>query len=264
MSWQFQDIAGYRRSDDGGKHWTAQAGPERAVVGRPSTGQRYGINNFTTFSTSPDGVNWTTPVPIIGIAGAPVLRYNALVIDPLSGRLFLGTSDGAYRSGNGGSNWLRLSGAAADAVNSLDFDAATGAVISGTNRGVFRSARFPWNDWSDLQFGNAAMPIRQVIADPADAEVYALSERHLFRSRDLGRSWDAIGDPPPNPLSTLVVDAGHQLYSSDVSFSQFHIRKLSADGHWEEIRTVGFVLGGRRPTRARREGSIHSRPTRSR
>ncbi len=245
-SWAYQDISGILRSDDGAQNWKdAPAGlsPERGViVGSNSSPSRYAIGD-SGFSLlmSADGTTWTRTQIAGGIEDGPVLstHFNTLALDPVVGRLFLGASNGTYRSGNGGITWLRLEGAARDPINAIDFDHSGGAVVIGTDFGLFRSSGYPWNDWSDLQVGNSAMGIGQVVADPSNGDVYAQSGRHLFVSHDLGKSWAVTGDPLPNPYSSIVIDAGHQPYSSDFRNGAHHIQKLSPEGHWEEIRTIG-------------------------
>lgn len=242
-SWAFAEISGVSRSDDGGRSWIRPTnfGPDRAVVANAS--QRFGIGYFgESFYTSADGINWSS-LYSKSIEGASGFRYTALDIDPSVGRLFLGTSDGAYRSGNGGVSWLRLGGAARDAVNAIDFDTTSGSVVIGTDHGLFASLGYPWNDWTDLHLRNATAGIDRIIAAPASNNLYAVSGRHIYRSADLGMSWTELPGPLPEYGNSVAVDAGDDLYSITFIPGGYHVRKRLDSGEWQEIRFAGTITG---------------------
>ncbi|MGH9422484.1 MAG: WD40/YVTN/BNR-like repeat-containing protein, partial [Thermoanaerobaculia bacterium] len=111
---------------------------------------------------------------------------------------------------------------------------------------VFRSDGYPWNDWTDLHIGNNALNISYVAADPSNGNVYALSGRHLFSSTDHGTSWKEAAPPLPDTPErglrpTIVVDAGHDLYVTNLSSGPAdHMVRLRADASaWDEVVRPG-------------------------
>ncbi len=236
------EYSGAVRSTDGGHTWSdAAAVPTQSVVvAANGGGRRFGIDPFN-FYTSADGVAWSL-IPQLKSDRGLLVEPATLAIDPNAGRLFLGTNSGAFRSGDGGLDWLSLDGAARDSIKAIDFDTASGGTVIGTDTGIFRSSGYPWNDWTDLHVGNNAMTIDYVAADPSGGGAYALSGRHLFHSTDRGSSWKETAPPLPGfpdqaPSAAIVVDAGHDVYVNNVFYDgRDHLVRLRSDGAaWDEV-----------------------------
>jgi photosystem II stability/assembly factor-like uncharacterized protein len=230
----YDEVQGTLRSDDGGASWTrVDRAPTQSIVLSPKDGERrFGIDKYGVL-TSNDGASWS-PVLMQGVNST----LTRLTIDPNVPRLFLGTTAGAYRSGNGGQSWLPLEGAGRDRINALDFDPAGGALTIGTNVGLFRSSGFPWNDWTDLHLGDDALTIDQVAADPTNGDVYAVVQSHLFRSTDHGASWQLAAPPLPGTfrLWNVVAGAAHDLYAFTQHDATMTMLKLRADRtEWDAL-----------------------------
>jgi photosystem II stability/assembly factor-like uncharacterized protein len=236
------DVYGAMKSDDGGESWSETVtAPTQSIVAAPKEGnRRFGLDLYSLL-TSADGVSWSRIAPLK--SDIPLGQVATLTIDPNASRLFLGTFNGAFRSGDRGYNWLALGGAARDPIRAIDFDTTSGAVVIGTDVGVFRSSGFPWNDWTDLHIGNDALVIQKLVADPVNGDAYAFSGRHLFRSSDRGVSWRETAPPLPASPLTLAVDAGHEVYASYYDGAS-HLVRLSAGGvAWEEVRRQSTYQG---------------------
>ena len=245
LRYMYTDVFGYATSRDAGKSWSvteyrSPSVPTRQILASPHQGgRRYGVG--FGFWSSDDGETWSTPAGKLLQTSSTIYPPTVLAIDPAVPRLFGGTPFGAYRSGDGGNDWLPLGGAGqGDAVNGIDFDPASGAVVIGTDAGVFRSTA-PWNAWTDLQLRNLSTPIENVAADPSNGDVYAVSGPRLFRSRDLGQSWQQAGPRLPfvivRPWNTVSVYIGadHRVYAG---YQRTVWRLRDGEDGWDVVRSA--------------------------
>ncbi|HEX9161835.1 MAG TPA: hypothetical protein VF980_09025 [Thermoanaerobaculia bacterium] len=245
--WIFSDVWGADRSDDGGRTWVSLSfadSPRRGSIAAVG-GQRYaiGTSRYDQLLTGADGVTWTR-VPITGITPPPIraLEFFDLVADSASGRLFLATDNGVFRSDNG-TDWIQLAGTAGEAVRTIHFDAESATLTIGTDFGLLRSTGSPWNTWTLLNVGNSAMPMNELIADPSSGDMYARSRQHVFAGRNLGTTWQVIGDPLPTEFASIIIGAGHDLYSRYQDREGLnYVQRLEPDGHWTTILTT-LALG---------------------
>lgn len=191
--------------------------PGAAVVSDPADPTTlYGVadSSFFLLVSTDSGNTWTErPIDVIGEGHLLPRHITTLTVDSVAGRLFLGTTMGAFRSGDGGRTWLPLEAAGKDAVRDIALDPLTGAVTIATINGAFRSDGAPWNEWTELPISFVATSIRELERDPADADtLWARSQNRVFKSSDLGRSWDALGTPLPSrarsPFETLDIAVG--------------------------------------------------------
>jgi photosystem II stability/assembly factor-like uncharacterized protein len=229
------DVYGAMWSTNGGANWTSTsiAATQTIVAAPKDRNRRFGLDAGSLL-TSEDGTLWSRIFP--QRSDRPMGSAAALTIDPDSGRLFIGTFLGAFRSGDRGYDWLSLDGAARDSIQALDFDPAGGALMIGTDAGIFRSDGAPWNDWTALPIGNNAFSIQLLAADPSNAEVYAFAGRHLFRTSNRGSSWSEVAPPLARTPFAATVDAGHELYAAYYDGAS-HLVRLRADGSaWDELR----------------------------
>jgi photosystem II stability/assembly factor-like uncharacterized protein len=246
---------GSERSDDGGLSWTKASGPvpgTAVVADLSDPSKRYGVSpmppTFTNFLESIDsGRTWSDVMPR-GILSGSVFRYDALTIDPHSGRLFLGASSGVYRSGDRGRSWIRLGGAARDRINGVVFDSATGALTIATSSGLFRSAVFPWNDWSPVNIELSTNSIHSLATDPKrPGTVYATAGddiSRLFVTKDFGASWAALpalpvaDSQPAATITSLAIGADGAVYAlvyiGPAPVKLYKLPSLTAE--WSEIR----------------------------
>ena len=251
----FGDLYGTMQSLDGASSWQRAENAPTGTVVAGSDGRRFGTDAAHIILTSADGLTWAQVGPMR--SDQPLSTGNALAIDPAANRLFIATSRGAFRSGDGGIDWLSLGGAARDAVNAIDFDPATGAVVIATSYGLFRSAGYPWNDWTELHTGVDALPIGVVVTDPVNGDVYASSGRHLFRSKDAGASWQEIATPLVSPPTNLVVDASHNVYAA-VYDTTSRLVRLNANGSWDEVTaSVSFNVFDHITAHPRQPGMLY-------
>ena len=250
---------GYARSDDGGETWRTAAGrvPGGGVVVNPlNPSFRYGITHSSNshFLVSEDsGASWVEIEPrLLGDGRLPAFVYNDLSVDPQTGRIFLASDTGIYRSGDGGRTWLAMEGAGRDAVRSLHLEPVTGRLTIGTINAVFRSPGFPWNDWRTLPVDYLATSILEIEPDPSDSgTLFARSGNRIYRTTNLGRHWEPVGEVIPTrgtqPFrsSDLAVGAGGNLYVVGFSGEGDQLLRLDrTTGEWRELSLPPALFGG--------------------
>jgi photosystem II stability/assembly factor-like uncharacterized protein len=249
------------RSDDGGATWR----PVSDVAGSPiitspfDPATRYGLECCSRFVVTHDaGQHWTQISPaILGDGAIPAwqdgsARLNgSLAIDPNTGRLFLGTNTGAYRSGDGGQNWLRLPGEGRSPTSGIVFDEVAQRITLATSSGLYQSAA-PWEEWRELPVGQSNVYISTVAQDPRSESLYA-GGFDLYRSDDRAVSWLKIYPAVPEidhvrPLITSIsVDGGSAIYvtaQNRFAYQSFVLRKGSAA--WTTLDPPGFGTDIRR------------------
>jgi photosystem II stability/assembly factor-like uncharacterized protein len=190
---------------------------------------RYGISSFffTLVASSDNGATWSAVGPrVSGI-------FRTLVADPATGRLFLGTSSGLFRSGNGGQSW-----ASVDTLPPLD---VTGVIVAadsitvGTEGGIFRTTD-GMVTWTRIETGGTGTAVRQILIDPANpASVWASADGLLFHSPDLGNSWTYAGPGQ----RVLAIDAAGQLFGGP--YAGHAIYRLDPDGWHHLFDTPGTI-----------------------
>jgi photosystem II stability/assembly factor-like uncharacterized protein len=178
--------------------------PTRAIVVDPrNSSVRYGISSccFSLIVSTDGGATW-------GLVGSKVEgTFNTLAVDPATGRLFLGTSSGLFRSGNGGQSWALVGTLPKGGVTAIMI--GSDSITVGADSGVFRTTD-AMVTWTRIDTGDAATTITQVVVDPADPSSVYAGSGSIFHTSDFGNSWTYLGEMPG---AHLVVDAGGQLYA---------------------------------------------------
>jgi photosystem II stability/assembly factor-like uncharacterized protein len=224
-----------RESFDGGATWKAAtpATPTARIVAHPADPNlRFGISRRGIgqhgFSISEDArVTWTRIVP----AGVTASDYVSLDIDPATGRLFLGTNAGVFRSGDGGRSWLQIGSVPPTLVEAVVVNPTTRRIVSGTAFGLY-ATDFPYGASAALPVPDAATNVVRVAVQPGDprmlfaasSDAYngSTSDGRVFRSTNGGLSWEPIADPSPEARNRLAVDAAGDLYAARSSSAQLY------------------------------------------
>ncbi len=220
---------GDSESYDGGATWTRASAdvPGLVVADHPVlTLTRYGVTSvsgFGQFLRSADGgVSWHT----VATAGVPFTPYRDLKTDPASGRLFLATDNGVFRSGDGGDTWIDA-GAPRIPTSRVVVDRAVGYIFAANALGLVR-APIALGAWQQLTLGDPSTKVRQVVADPHDpSTVYSLISDYqnnsapfaqhgrIFASHDGGGSWQLLRENDSLEYGNIAVDGSGDLYLND-------------------------------------------------
>ncbi len=212
-------------SYDAGETWTRAAAlvPGRAVAGHPVfTMSRFGVELLHpgNFLRSIDGgSSWTN----VTTTGVPLVHFNDLSTDPATGRLFLATDAGIYRSGDSGSTWIEA-GAPRIPTSRVVVDRAAGYVFAANALGLFR-APVTLGPWQQLTLADPSTNVRHVIADPHDpSTLYSLifdfdsvfepfaDHGRIFLSRDGGSSWQLLRENDQLAFASAAADGAGDLY----------------------------------------------------
>lgn len=156
-----------------------------------------------------DRVNWS----------APVIMHPQ---DPNT--LYFGTYR-VWKSTNGGSSWNAVSGDLTKGDDGSSYHTITtlaispltpDVVLAGTDDGIVHLSLDGGLVWNNISAGLPDRWITRVAADPFDANtIYATCSGfrwdealpHIFRSRDLGQTWESISaNLPELPVNALIVD----------------------------------------------------------
>jgi ligand-binding sensor domain-containing protein len=162
--------------------------------------------------TSSDGIKWKSS----NTALPSDVTINELAYDSLQNRLWAATSQGVYRSDNGGA-WITLNSGlhVADGVTTIQPAANAGGpvafVYAGTQHGIFRStdSGSHWVAAGQLLQG---VPVQHILVDFRSANaatLYVGTPFGAFRSDDSGQNWRGIagGLPEHTSVYALVIGA---------------------------------------------------------
>ena len=179
------------------------------------SGFRRSTNNGASYNStvgwlSSDRFNWNTPI----------------ARSPRNPNTLLSGSHRAYKSTNGGTNWVPVSGdltngpGAAVVYNTITTVAISAAdsnlYLAGTDDGRVWRSQNAGSSWEEISAGLPARYVTRVVADPNDAQVLYvahsgfgqdLHDPRVFLSANRGDTWTPIaGNLPDAPVNDLVVD----------------------------------------------------------
>src|SRR6266542_876467 len=211
--------AGQSESYDNARTWEPTSSP------RPGLGvvfdarfpfTHYGIRAKLgpAFLVSQDGgFTWNVvPTNLLGVEIAPT----ALSMDPERSRIFLGTTIGLFRSGNGGTVWAKTSLQDVRA-NALDFGGAPRALFAGTSEGLYEVLNRGLGAPRPIDLHDGSANVVGLAVDPSEPNIVYASARNIgslrnrvFRSTDGGASWERLaGDDDVIKADIAVEDAAH-------------------------------------------------------
>ncbi len=239
---------GFSESYDGGATWTRASAdvPGLVVADHPVLPlTRYGVTSLSGFGqflrSGDGGVTWHT----VATAGVPASPYRDLKTDPASGRLFLATDNGVFRSGDGGDTWIDA-GAPRIPTSRVVVDRAAGYIFAANALGLLR-APIALGVWQQLTLGDPSTKVKQVVADPHDpSTVYCViadyqinsapfaQHGRIFVSHDGGGSWQLLRENDSIEFGSIAVDGAGDLYLND---RDGFFRYRSATQEWTQRTT---------------------------
>jgi photosystem II stability/assembly factor-like uncharacterized protein len=245
----YSDVGGRQESYDEGRTWYKPDGarPSLGVIFDPrSPFSHFGVTSrfgSAVVVSQDGGFSWRT------VPGKLPAEARAISIDPERSRLFLGTTAGVFRSGNGGLVWAPTF--APDAiVNALAFGGSPGSLFDATRLGLFRVTNRGLGQSELIDLHDRATDIIEIAVDPSDDDVIyaaALNQRdtatargQVFRSDDAGGSWQLLVGFDDLPYEDLTVDAAGTLYAASFSTHSLY-RRGRDDSEWTTLRTSVFA-----------------------
>lgn len=237
---QQPELASY----DAAANWTTppSAVPTRDVtpdVRYPLT--RYGITTGGFLRSEDGGFTWS----VVAANGLPSgATYYALDADPANGRLYLATSVGLFRSGDGGNGWLPVAGVPQINIVSMAFNAVDATIVVATPQGLFRIANPPAGPVTALDIGDVSTSPAIIGTDPKRPNiVYAQTsdyfmgvvQNRYFRSTDSGNSWEQFA-PPAHDASLRAIGSEGDLYAVSNDRQHLYFREFGGE-QWFELYT---------------------------
>jgi photosystem II stability/assembly factor-like uncharacterized protein len=226
---------GQIESYDLGQTWEPAGGPRpsRAVVFDarfPFT--HYGISGGQFFVSQDGGFTWSVVATHLL---TPDITPTALSMDPQRSRIFLGTTTGVFRSGNGGTVWAPTTLQGVE-VHALDFGQT---LFAATASGLFELVDRGVGAARPIDLHDASANVVSIAVDPTDPNVvYAGTRDRVFRSGDAGKSWEHLpNDDSVRKADAMSVDAAGTLYATSlVTPSTF--RRKRGETSWTVIGGV--------------------------
>lgn len=231
-------------SYDAANKWERPEGPRptRGVLFDPRYPfTHYGISaQLNSFLVSQDGgFTWS------GVATKPPAQVRSLTIDPERGRLFLGTANGMFRSGNSGRVWATTQLPDSD-VSALDFGGIPPAVFAATNHGLYQVVNRGLGEARLIDLRDIATKILAMDVDPSDPNivyasitdtVYGLTPAHgsVFYSTNGGASWQRVPGDIDVEIGHIAIDAAGTVYAGTAYRGNALYRRKKGETTWTTI-----------------------------
>lgn len=164
----------------------------------------------SVFTSRDAGSTWNAAVSSFSANGSGMIQ--SVAVDPYNSDLiFAGTSQGLFKSTDGGANWDALDKFAGTYIRSIVFDPLTSGILYvGTyGGGVWKSTDGGVN-WEPAGLFNGAV----LAIDPQNPKILYAAISYptmgVFKTVDAGHSWSAAGTsglpPDANLVGALVID----------------------------------------------------------
>jgi photosystem II stability/assembly factor-like uncharacterized protein len=233
-------------SYDAAQQWERPEGPRptRDVLFDP----RYPFTHFgissqfnSSFLVSQDGgFTWSS------VATQPPAQVRSLTIDPERGRLFLGTANGMFRSGNAGRVWATTQLPDSD-VSALDFGGTPPAVFAATNQGLYQVENRGLGEAQLIDLHDIATKILAMDVDPSDPNivyasttdsVFGFTPIHggVFYSTSGGASWQRVPGDIDVEIGQIAIDAAGTVYAATGFRGSAFYRRKKGETKWTKLR----------------------------
>ncbi|MCC6169225.1 MAG: hypothetical protein IT329_18540 [Caldilineaceae bacterium] len=241
--------AGLICSDDGGlswhEDWAVMADPGVVAVAYAGTAEEDWPAAFAATETGrlyrsgDGGVAWAEVTSWAGLGVAAVLCASSAFAD--DGILFVGTSEGIFRSLDGGASWESCNFGLIDAdvlclACAPDF-AASQLVWAGTAGGGLYRSRNQGRAWREAGIGLPDAPVQALAVSPnfvEDRTLYAgLEAQGVYRSTDGGESWSLYGAALAGQSINALACLGEGQGLAAATDRGLFVADASA-GQWEE------------------------------
>ena len=150
------------------------------------------------YLSSDSGEHWDWAAP------ETLMRVRAVARDPAAPQvIYVGTDDGLWKSSDGGQSWRKLSGAGATGlVNVLAVHPTNHMVFSNSDPNTFCASKDGGETWGESLLQQPVTAL--AFLGGRQAVLYAGTLRGLYRSPDLGESWQTVPGLGAGTVSTLA------------------------------------------------------------
>jgi photosystem II stability/assembly factor-like uncharacterized protein len=227
-------------SYDAANRWERPQGPRptRDVLFDP----RYPFTHFgissqlNSFLISQDGgFTWSAA------ATKPPAQVRSLTIDPERGRLFIGTVNGMFRSGNAGRVWAATQLPESE-VSALAFAGTPPSVFAATNQGLYQVVNRGLGEARLMDLQHIATRILAMEVDPSDPRIVYASTTdsvhgRVFYSTNGGASWQRVPGDVDDVIRHIAIDAAGTVYAAAHTGRSLYRRKRG-ETQWTKIRNA--------------------------
>jgi photosystem II stability/assembly factor-like uncharacterized protein len=234
-------------SFDAALSWIAPATPVPSFDVLPDVRyqlKRFGVTLDGKFLVSEDaGFRWNV-IEAAGLPNSVGTLFTALEADPATGRLFLATNLGLFRSGDGGLHWLPVAGVPPIQISSMVFNPVDDTISIGTIHGVMRIANPPAGPVTELDLGDVTTMAYLAGTDPKRPQFvysqtndyyYGAAQSRFFRSGDYGNSWQRFA-PPAHDAALRAIGSEGDLYAVTSSGDHLYFQEFGGSD-WFELYT---------------------------
>lgn len=241
-----------KRSTDRGLTWTNRGQlPANSLtsifVDRQNSNIIVGLANGAAFKSADGGMTWSAIV----LQGAPAnwSARSALVLSPTV--ILLSTTNGIYRSTNGGANWslTELSTVESFAIDpnvsntilaGVESTSAAGRVLRSTDGGM---------SWSPYALSPNGIVEAVAVKPGSSSQLIIANGLGVLRSSNGGTSWSPPLTQPGAPYVMRLVTGGTSSESKILALSYGRVSGLfstSLDGPWQRVDTtwIESLTGG--------------------
>ncbi|MFH1458011.1 MAG: hypothetical protein ABIG31_02445 [Candidatus Omnitrophota bacterium] len=179
--------------------------------------------------------------------GRGILDAKAVLVNADTPRIiYIGSSDGVFKSEDAGSSWNRIfsAGGRKKEVNFLFFDPTSlNKLYAATSQGLFYSDDAA-EDWRQIFTGKHSSEKECTAVAVLSSGIFLGTKKGLFMSRDMGRTWHKargqMGDTP------ILAISGYNLRPNDIFVAALDgaFKTQDAGTNWEKIFTVHPVENG--------------------
>ena len=212
---------GMFKSIDGGNHWVAvntglgNTSVLHLVIDPQTPATLYAwpgsLKYSSPFKTTDGGTTWNS----LNTTGLTAYTINVIAVDPINtNNVYAGTSDGVFKSIDGGVHWTTIGiglpynvicsqvidALAIDPANSNNVYAGTrGCMLKSTDGGIY---------WGRLNIGFTNPVVNTLGIDPISPNtIYSGTESGIYKSTDGGTNWVGVNNGLANSfVIALVID----------------------------------------------------------
>lgn len=211
---------------------------------QPST--LYAGTDVGVYKSEDGGASWSA-----ASAGMPVVRVQAIAIDPATATLYAGTltpngvdSVGIFKSVDGAASWTPINAGLTDpitGVSPVDIEALAidpndhATLLAGTRYSEIFKSTDAGATWQNETYGgfDYSLETSGFVFDPSNAsQIYAATTLGLFRSTDGGVTWNQYGNETV-PFFTIVSGpaSATTLYAGNLTGSGV-LKSTDGGAHW--------------------------------
>jgi len=209
-----------KESYDNGRTWETPDG------GRPTLAiafdarfpfTHYGISGgfgSNVFVSQDGGFTWKD------VGAKPPAQPTSLSMDPERSRIFLGTINGVFRSGNGGTVWAPTQ-VPPVGVSAVDFGGEPRSLFAATLLGLLRVDNRGLGDAQPIDLNDISANVVSIAAGAGvlyagtrDIGVNNQTRGRTYRSADGGASWERLPNDDTRSKDFVAVDAAGTLYAA--------------------------------------------------